>query len=248
MSARVVAALKYALLLTPLALLPMASCNTGGGGGGGGSNALTNALIACGVLTPGTFNQFGGEATEPYDNCMVQCFAGGTCDELEAFACFYDLTLYDRCETECLQVHGHMCDGMVLDPFSKCDGFQDCADNSDELGCPPPFMCGDGSQISPDWQCDGEFDCEDGSDEAGCPATMTFACGSGEQVPASWQCDLEPDCADGSDENGCAMLVCPNGGTETFGTLTTTSVSTTAEPDTGFETGETGFDTTETGG
>lgn len=200
---------RYALLLAPLALLPLASCH-GGDGDDGGSHTLPDTLVACGLLTPGVFKPFS-DTSDPFEACIAQCYAGGSCGELEGLICRNEVALADRCESECLQIHGHMCDGMALGLLDVCDGFQNCSDNSDELGCPPPFMCGDGSQIAPTWQCDDRPDCADGSDELGCPSPATFQCDSGEQVPASSHCDFEPNCADGSDERGCALLVCPTG-------------------------------------
>ena len=49
------------------------------------------------------------------------------------------------------------------------DGVAQCADLSDEYGCPATFTCpGSGECIAAEKRCDGVIDCADGADEAGC--------------------------------------------------------------------------------
>ncbi|XP_078263776.1 low-density lipoprotein receptor-related protein 8 [Rhinoraja longicauda] len=102
----------------------------------------------------------------------------------------------------------------------RCDGDDDCTDNSDEDNCPKKtcaathFTCDNGECISGDWRCDGEEECTDGSDEAPqlcnrktCAANE-FLCDNDKCIAVMFVCDGDDDCGDGTEERDCSPPTC----------------------------------------
>lgn len=89
----------------------------------------------------------------------------------------------------------------------RCDGQTDCADKSDEEGCPSchpdQFRCQSGECIDKNLVCDGTTHCYGGDDESGCcKSPQEFKCPRNNVcIPPSYLCDGWENCADGADES-----------------------------------------------
>uniref|UniRef100_A0A663LWY4 MAM and LDL receptor class A domain containing 1 n=1 Tax=Athene cunicularia TaxID=194338 RepID=A0A663LWY4_ATHCN len=118
---------------------------------------------------------------------------------------------------------------------TKCNGFEDCMDGSDEINCltdtsttlapnfckQTEFLCPSKGCIPALLRCDGVPDCHLNEDEVGCPIKDCFngslLCASTNQcIAISQRCDGIANCIDFSlDESSCSVCpeeYCKNGG------------------------------------
>ncbi|KAF3836505.1 hypothetical protein F7725_029063 [Dissostichus mawsoni] len=101
--------------------------------------------------------------------------------------------------------------GLCVEKSRRCDGLDDCQDESDEVFCSKPTKnCGGSSPLHPLFVCNGEIDCTNGIDEINCTQETTcsairYQCSSGSCIlKKNARCDGVHDCQDRSDEADCA--------------------------------------------
>ncbi|NWT97948.1 TMPS7 protease, partial [Urocynchramus pylzowi] len=102
--------------------------------------------------------------------------------------------------------------GLCIQQMQRCDGINNCFDESDELSCVvPEWNCNSGFAIQDNLlACNGVSDCENGKDEQNCthsiPCTNhAFKCRNSICIRKQYaRCDGTVDCVDGSDESSCS--------------------------------------------
>ncbi|XP_008286632.1 transmembrane protease serine 7 [Stegastes partitus] len=110
----------------------------------------------------------------------------------------------------CSESHFLCNTGLCVEKSRRCDGLDDCQDESDEVLCSRPTKnCGGNRPLHPLFVCNGETDCHDGSDEVNCTqettcSAISYRCRSDYCIlKKNAKCDDVPDCLDQSDEADC---------------------------------------------
>lgn len=156
---------------------------------GGGTGSCADALAkftSCGFsFQPAGVNPCDSADAET-DACSFKCFNQATCTQLTGLYCSATPpTLQDaivQCISQCEESKqgGEIACGTeeFYTAFDRCDGFADCSDGADEVGC-ATFACGDGTTTPVGNKCDGFSDCANGADEVGCPPEPELYCPNG---------------------------------------------------------------------
>uniref|UniRef100_A0A8D0B6Z0 Transmembrane protease serine 7 n=1 Tax=Salvator merianae TaxID=96440 RepID=A0A8D0B6Z0_SALMN len=105
--------------------------------------------------------------------------------------------------------------GLCIEQTRRCDGINDCFDESDELFCDVLRENCNTSFLTQHhyFLCDGRNDCEDGQDEQHCTESIpctnhTFKCSNNICFrKQNARCDGTVDCLDKSDESNCSKSV-----------------------------------------
>ena len=155
--------------LAMLAAIGTTSCSGGDGGGQNSCQRLMQRLVECGLFTDGvSCTGTQDPEIEPWWPCVNDCLVATSCADLETMICQLDYGPLAHCHRICPPGATFTCDnGTTIYPNPRCDGFPDCCDNSDEIGC-STFACGSGETIVDGLRCDGFDNCRDRSDEEGC--------------------------------------------------------------------------------
>ncbi|CAH1960651.1 unnamed protein product [Acanthoscelides obtectus] len=118
----------------------------------------------------------------------------------------------------CDQNHMPCLSGECVPIDSRCDGKQDCSDNSDEEGCVGreaevfPHNTSVPSSFFPSRTDEPQVEGSGDGDEGNCRADDAERCADGSRIIcADQKCDGHPDCDDGGDEKDCPIRECAVG-------------------------------------